>query len=78
MELPNEIVIEVTRKCNLSCDFCFNDQDMDNINDMLSDDIFKVLDDISKSGIKAVRFTGGEPFLRKDLQEILKKAKSLG
>ncbi|MDP6547372.1 MAG: radical SAM protein [Candidatus Woesearchaeota archaeon] len=77
IEIPNEIVLELTRKCNLSCDFCFNEQGMYNTNDMPLDDIFKVLDDISKSGIKAVRFTGGEPFLRKDLSKILKKAKSL-
>lgn len=78
MDIPNEIVLELTKKCNLSCEFCFNEQGFNNHNEIKLSDIFKVLDDISKSGVKAVRFTGGEPFLREDLQEILKKAKSLG
>ena len=24
--LPNEVVIELTKDCNLDCDFCFNKQ----------------------------------------------------
>lgn len=78
MNLPNEIIIELTRKCNLDCDFCFNKQGTYNSCGISQKEIFKVLQEVSDSGIKAVRFTGGEPFLRKDLCEILRKAKSLG
>ncbi|MBU90188.1 hypothetical protein CMO94_01495 [Candidatus Woesearchaeota archaeon] len=78
MELPNEIVIEVTRKCNLSCDFCFNKQGENISGELDKKTIFNILEKISEQGIKAVRFSGGEPFLRKDLGELLRKAKSLG
>lgn len=77
MNLPNEIIIELTNNCNLDCDFCFNKQGIYNSGEISQKDIFKVLQEVSDSGIKAVRFTGGEPFLRKDLQEILKRAKEL-
>ncbi len=78
MGIPNEIIIELTRECNLDCKFCFNKQEQSDFKPILKRDVFNILEDISDSGIKAVRFTGGEPFLRKDLIEILKKAKSLG
>ena len=41
-------------------------------------EIFEILQDIFDSSINAVRFTGGEPFLREDLNDILKQAKNLG
>ncbi len=78
MNLPHEIIIELTNNCNLDCSFCFNKQGTDHIHEISQEDVFKILGDVYNSGIKAVRFTGGEPFLRKDLCEILKKAKSIG
>ena len=71
--LLNEIIVELTGKCNLACDFCFNKQGIP-CKEISKQDIFKILKDIANSGIKSVRFTGGEPFLREDLHEILKKA----
>jgi len=76
MKLLNEIVIELLGGCNLECDFCFNKQGNENGRLMPLKKIFEILADIHKSGITTVRFTGGEPFLRKDLFDILKKAKS--
>lgn len=77
INLPHEIVIELSNKCNLNCDFCFQKQEEFHSNMLSKKDIFLLLEEISNSGISAVRFTGGEPFLRKDLKEILVKAKSL-
>ena len=78
MDTPNEIIIELTEKCNLDCDFCFNKQNNNHSADISKGDVFNILGDMVSSGIESVRFTGGEPFLRGDLIEILKKAKSLG
>ena len=38
----------------------------------------KIIDDVYSSKIKTVRFTGGEPLLRKDIFKILKYAKNRG
>lgn len=70
-----EIRLEVTSRCNKHCSFCFGNKDdyepsLQEIKDRL--------DYIKKNGIRSVRITGGEPLLRKDIEEILRYAGSLG
>ncbi|MCX5700968.1 MAG: glycosyltransferase [Candidatus Omnitrophica bacterium] len=79
MNALREVIIELTSRCNLDCAFCFNKQGKSkNCGELTKADIIGILKDISASGVKAVRFTGGEPFLRMDLSEILRAAKQLG
>lgn len=61
---PKEIPIEVTLRCNLSCEFCFN-KDYRTKKELDTGSLKKIIDNISEAGIDAVRFTGGEPLLRK-------------
>jgi cyclic pyranopterin phosphate synthase len=47
-------------------------------NQLLSfEEIIRILDVLGKIGFKKVRFTGGEPFLRKDFIKLLEKTKAL-
>jgi len=75
--LPEEVKVELTQRCNLDCKFCFN-KIHQRKKELSTEEVKKVINNIVNSGIKAVRFTGGEPFLRKDLKVILKYAKSKG
>ncbi len=77
---PHEIVIELTNQCNQTCPFCYQaDRTTNGRGDFLStESVFSILADIKKTGIPAVRFTGGEPFLHPALKPILEKAKELG
>ncbi len=77
MIVPNEVLIELTQRCNLACDFCFNKQE-NKPPDPPLERIARILEDIKDSKINAVRFTGGEPLLREDIKEVLKQAKELG
>ena len=78
-QMPVEISFEVTHKCNFSCDFCFNQNSFkNNIKELSTSQIFKIIDNITKEGITTIRFTGGEPFLRKDILKILEYAKAKG
>lgn len=74
-DLPEEVKVELTHKCNFNCDFCFN-RNYSSEKELSTEEVRQVIDNIHDSGIEAVRFTGGEPFLREDLEEILKYAKS--
>jgi len=78
-QLPEEVRVELTKRCNLDCSFCFNKNNAGAVkNELSTKQIFSVIDNIKNSGIESVRFTGGEPFLMKDLEVILKYAKSKG
>jgi len=81
-DIPEEIMIEVESKCNFNCHFCFNKisfaKEGRNIKSLSSNFIKKVIDDIVQNEIKIVKFTGGEPLLRKDIFQLLKYAKGKG
>ncbi|MFH1551538.1 MAG: radical SAM protein, partial [bacterium] len=80
LDTPEEIMIEITPKCNFDCEFCFNKisfaQKGRNIKEFSSSYVKKIINAISESGVKVIRFTGGEPLLRKDIFELLKYAKN--
>lgn len=75
-DLPSEIVIEVTSKCNKDCGFCFNTFPKNSIKDPSKEEIKKIINQTSRLKIPFIRFTGGEPFCRKDIFELINYAKS--
>jgi len=71
---PREIVIEVTDRCNLNCPFCFNKLYINRIDaakELAKEEIKKIIMKISEADVKVIRFTGGEPLLRKDIFELM-------
>ena len=78
-DLPIEIMIEVESRCNFQCKFCFNKdsfaEGQRTKNKLSTNYIKKIINNISEAGIKVVRFTGGEPMLRKDIFDLLQYAK---
>lgn len=64
--------IELTYRCNEKCRHCYV---YDECGDELTTEQVKtVLDDLSRMGVLSVVFTGGEVFVRKDIFEILEYA----
>ncbi|MBU3133570.1 GTP 3',8-cyclase MoaA [Clostridium gasigenes] len=66
--------ISVTDNCNLRCIYCMKE----NHNDFLSSDkkltdneIYRIVLESAKLGIKKIRFTGGEPLVRKDIMNLI-------
>lgn len=78
MQLP-VVMFEVTNKCNLTCEYCYV-LSRKNRHFMLSLQEIKLILKTLKENFncKLVVFTGGEPFLRKDLEEIVKYTLSIG
>ena len=72
------VVLEVTKRCNLRCRFCFADGGQD-VEDPSLDDIKKYITDIVRQAdAPTLQISGGEPTLRDDLPEIVRFAKEQG
>lgn len=67
----NEITIEVTQHCPNRCIYCSSLSDMENSEALDFDIICKVVDDAKTLGAKSVSLSGGEPFLREDIVEVV-------
>ena len=82
--LPREINIEVTQRCNLACPFCHNRNSFANNGVRCTDELLSteqvnmMIDNAAASGIKRVRFTGGEPMMRTDIYSLAEHALSKG
>jgi cyclic pyranopterin phosphate synthase len=70
--------VSLTDRCNFDCVYCHNEglgdtrgpmdpQD----NEMATDDVVRFLEVAAEFDVESVKFTGGEPMLRDDLEEIV-------
>jgi radical SAM protein with 4Fe4S-binding SPASM domain len=62
--------IELTNRCNAQCSYCYI-PDHTNANDLTTQQIHYIIDKLDSSGILFINLTGGDPFLRTDINEIL-------
>lgn len=76
---PDSVSIVVTNSCNLKCVMCDFWKDSRKIsNGIKLDEFARLFEDLKSFGVRMAQFTGGEPFLKHDLVEILKRAKVNG
>ncbi|EKE30295.1 MAG: Heme d1 biosynthesis protein [uncultured bacterium (gcode 4)] len=73
------LIWEITNACNYSCKYCiFSSGKTDTSKELTTWEIIKALDEIWEFGIRELKITGWEPFMRKDMCEILECAAKLG
>jgi MoaA/NifB/PqqE/SkfB family radical SAM enzyme len=74
---PLQVVFELTYRCNLKCQFCYQRRQVDQLGVRASDKARELTADEIKETIRhtppwsLVVFTGGEPLLRKDALDII-------
>lgn len=69
----NYVRLAVTDRCNLRCTYCMpeNMQFLQRKEILSYEEMLAIMQPLAAAGVNKVRITGGEPFLRKDLMQLL-------
>lgn len=76
----NYLRISLTERCNLRCSYCMPLEGVPLLpkeHIMNADEIFAISKLFVNAGVSKIRFTGGEPLLRKDFPEIIERISAL-
>ncbi|GAA0288124.1 GTP 3',8-cyclase MoaA [Halobacterium noricense] len=72
--------VSLTDRCNFDCVYCHNEGLGDTRgpmdardHEMSADDVVRFLEVVEEFGVEKVKLTGGEPMLRDDLEEIIRR-----
>ena len=80
--LLGNLDMELTERCNNNCVHCYINLSASDIcaskKELTCEEIKKILKEAESLGCRRIRFTGGEPFLRKDFEELYIFARKLG
>ena len=77
---PGPVVIwNLIRRCNLTCKHCYSiSADTDFPNELSTEQVFGVMDDLKGFRVPVLILSGGEPLLRPDIFEVAERAKAMG
>ena len=80
--VATDLRVSLTDRCNLRCTYCMPAEGLDWLptDEVLTDDEVVRLVEIGvrRLGIREVRFTGGEPLVRRGLVDIVRRTRALG
>jgi cyclic pyranopterin phosphate synthase len=80
--VATDLRVSLTDRCNLRCSYCMPAEGLDWLPDdsVLTDDevVRLVRIGVERLGIREVRFTGGEPLVRRGLVDIVRRTHELG
>jgi len=72
--------ISVTSRCNLRCVYCMREEHQRHhspAGELTTEEIFRCIEALAVSGFRKVRFTGGEPLIRRDIVDLVRYAKAV-
>lgn len=82
VQAPFLVALNLTKRCNLACEHCYLDAKIlkqGSTDELSSDEVKSVLDDIAELSPECmIVFTGGEPLLRHDIEDLARHAAALG
>lgn len=70
--------ITITNRCNVRCFYCHHDGIIPQSYEMTPDEICRVAKIAADIGVQKIRLSGGEPLIRDDIIEIVKKIAKIG
>ena len=72
--IPSILIFSITNKCNLNCKGCYNKSFHSSDSKELSDEkLFQITEEAKELGVSFFVISGGEPFLRPVLLDIMKE-----
>lgn len=73
------VIWEVTNTCNYGCRYCiFSSTSRRDADELDTAKIYETIDGLKSCGFTHIKITGGEPFTRPDLMDILRYARKAG
>lgn len=69
--IPLTVIFNITDRCNLECSYCYARYYQRRKNELSSEQILRIIDELKDMGCKRISFGGGEPLLREDINEII-------
>ncbi len=78
LEKPTMVGWEITRQCNLTCPHCFSAASRRPHNELTTAECHALIDQMAPLGVRTIGWTGGEPLLRDDLEELTAYAHGRG
>jgi cyclic pyranopterin phosphate synthase len=80
--VATDLRVSLTDRCNLRCNYCMPPEGLDWLPDdtiLTDDEVVRLIDiGVRRLGIREVRFTGGEPLVRRGLVDIVRRTRELG
>ena len=76
--VPTYIGVEVTRRCNLRCPHCFTDSRGRSHPGPDTAALSGLIEQLVAAGATHIAFSGGEPLLREDLEEVMRHGTAAG
>lgn len=78
-ENGGRVLWEITNTCNYHCSYCIFSSGAKKCDDELNtEEVMQTIKDLKENNFTYIKFTGGEPFTRKDMTSILRYASELG
>ena len=72
MRTPRSVDLEITSRCNLRCRYCYYyDNPAVEYRDLSTDEWLQFFDELGCCAVMDVTLQGGEPFIRKDLPQLI-------
>src|SRR5438552_3750733 len=72
---PYALLAEITYRCPLHCPYCSNPAQVRSNGELTTDEWRRVLREAAELGVLQVGFSGGEPIVRRDLNELIRSAR---